>query len=150
MEASASLRLRKLLSGPRILSQSVRAPDRRRVPSAVGDLRLRRIEPKRQSEHAAPWRRKPIRFFIRAGVFVLDVEVERAVSAELERIAVADRESVQRIGDLESLLVVKRQRPERVHWRQFVLREMEDIFASSSDRLAVRVTHVKGIDRILD
>src|ERR1700722_16121653 len=122
---------------PRVLSQSVRAADRRRVPSTVGDFRLRRIEPKRQSERAALWRRKPIRFFIRAGVFVLDVEVERAVGAELERVAVADRESVQRIGDLESLLVVKRQRPERFYWRQFVLREMEDVFASSSDRLSV-------------
>src|SRR3984957_15016180 len=133
-----------LLPGLASPSHSVRAPDRRRGPPAVGDLRLRRIEPKRQSERAALRRRKPIRFFIRTGVFLLDVEVERAVGAELERIAVTDRESVQRICDLESLLVVKRQRPERVYWRQFVLREMEDVFASPGDRLAVRVTHVKG------
>src|SRR6516162_4962017 len=50
--------------------------DWRRVPTSVDRLRLRRIEPHRQSEFPAFWCWQPIRLLVGVGFLVLNVEVE--------------------------------------------------------------------------
>ena len=49
---------------------------------------------------------------------MLDVEIERAVGVELQIITITDRETIERVGDLESLGVVHRERPERINRRK--------------------------------
>ena len=80
---------------------------------------------------------------------MLDVEIERAVGVVFERIAVADREAVDGVGDLETFSVVHRQRPERADGRKLRLVEMHDIVIFRRDRLAVGVGDVQRIDRVL-
>ena len=70
------------------------------------DLRLRSIEPHRQPKRPLSGAGSQFDFLVGAGVLVLDVKVERAVGIELQRVAVADGEAVDRVGDLEALRVV--------------------------------------------
>ena len=56
--------------------QSVHPPNGRWNPTAIRDLRLRRIEPQRQPELSALRRREPVRFLVGAGALVLDIKIK--------------------------------------------------------------------------
>src|SRR5262249_12701622 len=101
---------------------SVDPLDRWWIPTSIRHLRLWGIEPQGQSKLTALRRWQPVRFLVRARALVLDIEIERTVSVERERVAVADGEAVERVGDLEALRVVHGQRPEGADRWQFILR----------------------------
>ena len=61
-------------------------------------------------------------------------------------IAVADREAVEFVGDLEALRVIHRHRPECVHGRQLVGLEVNDVVVLAGGRVAVCVD-VRAVGR---
>ena len=69
--------------------------------------------------------RQPVGFFVLAGTRVLEVEVERAVGVLPERHPTADRETIQRVGNLESFGIVKSDRPEGVARRRSAFFEVD-------------------------
>src|SRR3546814_1691875 len=70
-----------------------------------------------------------------ARILLLDIQVERAVGVEGQLVAVADRETVDRVGDEKLVGAVHRQRPEGVGGRNLVLVEMQDIACRAAERL---------------
>src|SRR3546814_4831554 len=73
-----------------------------------------------------------------ARILLLDIQVERAVGVEGQLVAVADRETVDRVGDEKLVGAVHRQRPEGVGGRNLVLVEMQDIACRATERHAMR------------
>src|SRR3546814_7510604 len=71
-----------------------------------------------------------------ARILLLDIQVERAVGVEGQLVAVADRETVDRVGDEKLVGAVHRQRPEGVGGRNLVLVEMQDIACRAAERHA--------------
>src|SRR5262245_49452029 len=59
-----------------VLGVSIHPLDRWWIPTSIRGLRLRCIEPQRQSEFAALRCGQPVRLLIGAGAFVLDVKVD--------------------------------------------------------------------------
>jgi hypothetical protein len=68
---------------------------------------------------------------------------------KLERHPAADGEAIEGIGDLKSIWVVKRDRPESAYWRDRCLVEMDRISMRAVERLPGLVGKIEGIDRIL-
>ncbi|HEY5114380.1 MAG TPA: hypothetical protein VIJ00_02540, partial [Nakamurella sp.] len=62
----------------------------------------------------------PVGFLVRAGVAVLEVDVQGSVVVVVQRVPVAGREPVELIRCLESLRVLHRDGPERRSGRQGV------------------------------
>ena len=128
---------------------SARALHRRRRPRAVGDFLLRRVEPQRQLEHSILGRRQPVALLVLAGRVALDVERQTAVGIERQVTAVAERVAVDRIGDEIGIVVVHRQRPERIDRRDLGLGEMQGVLVRAVERLAVAVEFSERIDGVL-
>jgi hypothetical protein len=80
---------------------------------------------------------------------VLDEDVQRAVVVEREVVAIADREPVQLVRDLESLGVVQRERPERVHRRELLGVHVPGVAAVSGEWLAVSAGVEQRVDRVI-
>src|SRR5262249_32639847 len=109
-----------------------------RHPPAVPDLAAPGVEAHGQVEPALPGG-QPVRLLLRAGGFLLDVQVERAVVVVFELVAVADGEALQRVRDLVALLVVKGHRPEGLGRGQLALVEMQHVAVRAAVGLPVAV-----------
>src|SRR3546814_4878825 len=70
-----------------------------------------------------------------ARILLLDIQVERAVGVEGQLVAVADGETVDRVGDEKLFGAVHRQRPEGVGGRNLVFVEIQDIACRAAERL---------------
>ena len=92
---------------------------------------------------------EPVRVLVLTGVLVLDIEVERAVVVVVEWVTIAERESVDLVGDLEPVGVVDRCRPERPDGRQFVSVEVHDVVVVAAGSVAVGVGEQDRIHRVL-
>src|SRR3546814_7843667 len=84
-----------------------------------------------------------------ARILLLDIQVERAVGVEGQLVAVADRETVDRVGDEKLVGAVHRQRPEGVGGRNLVLVEMQDIACRAAERLTRAVERHHRINGFL-
>ena len=71
---------------------------RRRLPAAVERLGAGPVEPQVHRERTRGGRRQPVGFQHLARRFAANVQVERFVGVELERVAVTDREAADRVG----------------------------------------------------
>ena len=94
---------RDIRLSPRSEHQTSYLPGRRNLPRAVDDRRVllvRPVQPQHQDEIAGR-RRKPVRFLVRAGRIVLDVEIGRTVRIGLQVLPRADRVAIERIVDEE-------------------------------------------------
>ena len=81
-----------------------------------------------QSEVERPlWGRKPIRFFVRARAFTLDIQVERSVRVIPEWHPTADRKAIEGVADLEAVNIIKRDGPKRVCGWHVALIEMQRV-----------------------
>ena len=80
---------------------------------------------------------------------MLNIKRKRAILVESECVAVANRETIERIGHLEAFGVVHRERPEGIDRRQFTLVEVQDVLVLRHHRLTLGVGHVERIDRIV-
>src|ERR1700732_1415896 len=90
---------------------------RRRIPLAGERVELRDVEAHCQVEW--PLRRgKPVGLFVLSWALVLEVEVERAVRIVLEWHPATNGETVEAVGDLKALRVVKRDGPKGIHRRR--------------------------------
>jgi hypothetical protein len=67
-------------------------------------LRLGPVDAQEDVERARR-RRQPVGFAFRAGELMLELDVQRAVVVERERVAVADRVAVERVVDEELMLL---------------------------------------------
>jgi hypothetical protein len=85
-----------------------------------------------------------------SGILVLEIEVKRAIGIVLEGHPTADRESVQDIADLESVLIVKGDRPEGIDRRRSALLKSDGVLVCAIERLAGFVAEIKRVDGILD
>ena len=111
----------------------------RRRPCPVRDCLLWRIEPQRQLESRVFGRGQPVGLLVLAGRVALDVQRQSAVGIPGQMTAVAERVAVDRVGDEIGIVVVHRQRPERVDRRDLGLLEMEGVLVRAVERLAVAV-----------
>jgi hypothetical protein len=113
----------------------LRLDNRRGIPSAGQRLGLRRVQAHRQIEWR-PRRGKPVGFELLAGTVVLEVKIERTVRIVFERHPAAHRKAVQSVTDLESFLIVERDRPERIYRRSRSLLECYGVLVCAVERLA--------------
>src|SRR6185437_16503937 len=95
------------------------------------------------------WRWKPVGFLVRTGVFALEVKVQRSVRVKPERHPTADGKPIERVSNLESLVVIKRDRPEGVHRRRVTFVEVKLVFVRSVQRPPGIIGQIDGINRIL-
>src|SRR5580693_7878087 len=93
-----------------------RAFDRWRVPLSGQRLRSRGVEAHQYVKRPF-WRGKPVCLLVRAGIFVLEIQVERPVPIVLEWHPTADGKSIDGIGDREAVVVIQRDRPEGIDGR---------------------------------
>src|SRR5882672_766539 len=112
--AEAPAHLVTLLS--RQTYRCLRLHDGRRIPFAGKRLGLRRIQAHGQIEWCL-WRGKPVGFQVFSRALVLEIEVKRTIRIVLERHPAADGEAVQGVTDLESVMIVKGDRPEGIDRR---------------------------------
>src|ERR1700730_16758108 len=109
--------------------------DRRRVPFAGERLGFRGVQAHCQIEWS-PRRGEPVGFHVLSGTLVLEIEIERAIGIMLERHPAAYREAVQDVADLQSLLIVKGDRPEGIDRRRSALLETDGVLVCTIERLA--------------
>ena len=84
--------------------------NRRDLPRAVGDRRtflLRPVEAEHEDELVRR-RRKPVRFLVCAGTFILNIEIRGTVGVGFEVLAGADAVAVQRVGNEKVFAVLHR------------------------------------------
>jgi hypothetical protein len=110
--------------------------------------RLGRVQAHGHTKRAAGGR-QPIGFLVRSRAVVLQVKVQRPIGVVGELVAVADGEPVDRVGGLEAFGVVHRHRPERLHRRQLVLGEVQEVVVVAGERPAMAVSDIERVDRIL-
>ncbi len=106
-----------------------------------------RIEAHREVERPLR-RRQPVLLLVLARALVLEIEIERTVGIVLERHPAADREPVEAVGNLETLRIVERDRPERLDRRRRALLEMQHVLAGAVERPAGLVAQIERIDRV--
>src|SRR5215471_10695352 len=124
------------------------ARDRRWVPLAGERLQFRGVETHRQVERSfRGW--EPVGLLVRAGAGVLEIEIERSVRVVLEGHPTADGKTIERVGYLEALAVISRDRPESTCRRHLPFVEVKRVFVRAIKRLAGLITEIEGIDRIL-
>jgi len=93
--------------------------------------------------------REPVGLFLRAGVVVLQVKIQRAVRIRLTCVPSAERIAVERVCHEEVIRVMHGQRPEAVDWRELPLREVHNVSVCARVRLAVGISLRSRIDGIL-
>src|SRR5262249_34307591 len=79
---------------------------------------------------------------------MLDVDIERTVGVELERIAIPDGKAVNGIGGEISLIVVNAERPEGLHRRRAGFIEMNGVGVRAVQQLSRRIAQRRLIYRV--
>src|SRR5262249_29718431 len=113
-----------------VLWLQTRRHHRRRSPGAPHDLLVRPEHAQRQIE-ACGWRRQPVALLVGAGRIVLNVEIERAIAIELQRVAIADSKALDGVGGKVAVIVVERERPESFDRRRLAFFEVQAVTLST-------------------
>jgi hypothetical protein len=128
---------------------SVQSLQRGRPPPAADRLRLRLAQPQKEIERTLG-RRKPVCLSaVRTRRVVSDVYIDGAIVIKGERVAIADCETVDRVGDQEALVVMQLQRPECENGRDLVLFKVRDVAALAGEPLPFGVDVRNRVDRVV-
>src|SRR6266481_3206287 len=121
--------------------------DRRRCPLAADHRIIGPVHAQGQIETAGRGR-QPVAFLIAAWRLVLDVEIERAIGVELQSIAIANSETLDRVRGKVAVIVIESERPESPHRRNLALLKMHGVKLGALKSLAAGVMGRRNIDGI--